>query len=193
MTKIEFKKGDPFFEPVLSFFLSYLGYHLLFVDSRPSLWSGRFRGNIVPQVKFDNEIPRVLRNREDISNIDFELDFSDPGEIVGDEIIQSTSFTTFWIQQMVGHAYEIAESTMENKFGSPMDRPKELQFFRHIRNGCFHKNQFNIRPGSISTSIATEWRGKSITDQENGQQVIMGFLGMGDPIVLLHDIQTMLN
>lgn|GEM_PF-6934347 len=190
---IKFNKGDLFFESLLAFFSSYIVYHLLFAPFPVNSHSGRLRGQVIPQIKFDTPIPGILKKRQEVTDIEFELDYTDPGPVQG-EIIKSTPLTTFWIQQMLGHSYEISKPNMEQKFGSDvMKWPPELQFFRHIRNGCFHKNIFNIKKKSISTQVMTEWRGKKIMYNDNKKQVLLTFIGIGDAIVLLYDIQELLK
>jgi hypothetical protein len=60
--------------------------------------------------------------------------------------------------------------------------PVELQFFRHLRNGCFHGNQFDIRKkgggrDAIDQDAPPKWHLYTMTDDAslNGQQVVGGF------------------
>jgi len=47
---------------------------------------------------------------------------------------------------LVGGAFERQAVNFETKYGPRGQWNPELQFFRHLRNGCFHGNHFNIEP-----------------------------------------------
>ena len=61
----------------------------------------------------------------------------------------------------------------------------EVQFFRHVRNGCAHGNRFNFD----KLKYAAKWRDKEIRWEHCGSQVIPGMITYGDPIFLVADIQ----
>lgn len=60
-----------------------------------------------------------------------------------------------------------------------------IQFFRHIRNGCAHGNHFNIKTPITEPAV---WRTKKIEDSLHGATVIPDFLGDGDALLLVKDI-----
>ena len=98
---------------------------------------------------------------------------------------------------MFGHSYESALPQIESKFGDKSKRKLQwhstMQFAYHIRNGCFHGNTFDIQTNSISTTMPTIWRGQNITYTDNGIQVIGDFMGSGDILTLLYDMQVLLT
>src|SRR5687768_3444032 len=102
MASITFNHGDLFFEPVAAFFASWIGYHMMFASRPYDVVSGRLRGHVVPQIKFDDDpISGILRRREEIARVHFLIDMTDPGEPLGEQI-KSGSLTWFWCQQMFG-------------------------------------------------------------------------------------------
>lgn len=62
----------------------------------------------------------------------------------------------------------------------------EIQFFRHIRNGCAHNNKLNF----ASIDKSAKWRDKEITDSDKGKSVFPDMLKDGDPILLVIDINN---
>ena len=96
-------------------------------------------------------------------------------------------------QQLVGHTYEtLREHGLLPRHDLPI-----AEFFRHVRNGCFHGNRFNLHPGQPKYTAV--WRGMMIDASLNGTTVFRSskgvhgfFLNYGDPIVLLHDLSAQL-
>lgn len=67
---------------------------------------------------------------------------------------------------------------------------EDVQFLRHIRNGCAHHNKFKLDKKTseeLSTKPA-KWRNKNISASLNGTPVIPNFLMDGDVPLLLYDI-----
>jgi len=95
----------------------------------------------------------------------------------------------------IGGSYEKSKPIIESKFtGDRKNNWSEiLQFFYHIRNGCFHDNKFNILPNAISTNIPTRWRGQEIDYTDNGKMVAMEYLLIADIVQLLYDVQQELK
>ena len=62
----------------------------------------------------------------------------------------------------------------------------EIQFFRHIRNGCGHNNQLNF----AAIEKPAKWRDKEITDSDKDKNVFPDMLRDGDPILLVMDINN---
>lgn len=65
-----------------------------------------------------------------------------------------------------------------------VDKNPDIQFYRHIRNGCAHDNIFNFD----ELKYPAEWRDKIITSALKGTPVIPDFIKDGDPLILLVDI-----
>ena len=62
----------------------------------------------------------------------------------------------------------------------------EIQFFRHIRNGCAHNNQLNF----AAIDKVAKWRDKEITNSDKNKNVFPDMLKDGDPILLVIDINN---
>lgn len=97
-------------------------------------------------------------------------------------------------QFLLGHCYAILDEdgSLEPHRVNPV-----VQFLRHVRNGCFHGNRFNIEDPSLKKRPWREakWRGKEITLALNGARLFRessqegnGFLNWGDPVLLLSDV-----
>lgn len=68
-----------------------------------------------------------------------------------------------------------------------------IEFFRHIRNGCFHGNRLHFVRGEPRNYA--EWRNLSITPSLQNQKIFRDslkdksyMLNFGDPLLLLHDV-----
>jgi len=75
---------------------------------------------------------------------------------------------------------------VETQNYSNISREPEVQFFRHVRNGCAHGNRFNFN----QLAQSAQWRDKEITISNNGNPVFPNVLKDGDPILLLVDINN---
>lgn len=62
----------------------------------------------------------------------------------------------------------------------------EIQFFRHIRNGCAHNNKLNF----ATIDKVAKWRDKEITNLDKNKNVFPDILKDGDPILLIIDINN---
>jgi len=67
-----------------------------------------------------------------------------------------------------------------------ISREPEIQFYRHVRNGCAHGNMFNF----TKLRYPAKWRNKEIVAANSGQSVFPDVLKDGDPIFLLVDINN---
>lgn len=195
--KIQFHKNDIFFMPVLCYFVSWISYCLIHSKNPNPNISGRLRGVVLPQLEFENaeNILNKLIAKQDVNDIEFILNMDDPGDFEGKKI-KTDWLNEYWLQQMVGHSYETSLSIIERKYSNKVERknkwPSELQFFYHLRNGCYHGNNFDIRNDNISTVFPPIWRGKEIKYTDNNQKVLFSFVGQADCITLLHDIQKLI-
>jgi hypothetical protein len=78
--------------------------------------------------------------------------------------------------------WEILKDT--NTYNTIATEP-DIQFFRHIRNGCAH-NKFNF----TDLRHPAKWRDKEINTGLIGTAVFPSFIKDGDPILLLIDINN---
>lgn len=92
-------------------------------------------------------------------------------------------------QQLVISCY----ATVEDK----NDKSPEFDFFRHLRNGCAHNNNFNFRKhkdkktGNVvydEPARPAKWNGLEITQAQQGKKVIFAFIAPGDILQLLNDM-----
>ena len=95
-------------------------------------------------------------------------------------------------QQLIGHCWEL----LRNADLVPLATEPVLEFFRHIRNGCFHGNAFHFL-GDEPRNTA-EWCGLAISANLNGHRIFRSdlneasyFLNWGDPILLLSDVSRL--
>lgn len=90
---------------------------------------------------------------------------------------------------LLGHCYSILE---EHKF-VPDHSSSILEFYRHIRNGCFHGNKFHFY--DWEPTHKAEWQGLVITKGLQNKRIFRNslkekryFLNWGDSLLLLHDV-----
>ena len=88
---------------------------------------------------------------------------------------------TLIVSGFLGSVYEILKS---NHYS---DNPI-WQFFRHVRNACFHGNQFYFMKGQPNKPAS--WRGMEIDSSLNGSTLIFDFIGIGDCFLLVADIMN---
>jgi hypothetical protein len=79
-------------------------------------------------------------------------------------------------------AWEILKDT--KTYNAIATKP-DIQFLRHVRNGCAH-NKFNF----TDLKHPAKWRDKKITMALIGTAVFPSFIKDGDPILLLIDINN---
>jgi hypothetical protein len=105
-----------------------------------------------------------------------------------------TLMVSLLAQQLVGHCYEI----MSKRPGFPSHREAGpiLEFFRHVRNACFHANRFRFDKGKGEPRFPAEWRGLTVTlELEKASPPVFQettpfgecFLGWGDALLLIAD------
>ena len=91
-------------------------------------------------------------------------------------------------QQLIGHCWEV----MQRDGVAPDHSDPVLEFYRHVRDGCFHANRFEFLPDQPSHTA--RWEGLVITDKLQGRRVFRAslqerdyFLNYGDALLLLGD------
>ncbi len=93
----------------------------------------------------------------------------------------------------IGAKFEEYKSRIEQKHGrNPRGWPPLFQFFRLLRNGCFHRNRFNIvsTTPQIDPSNPPRWHTLVMGDDGsmNGSEVVGGFLKRPHVVPFLADI-----
>jgi len=97
-------------------------------------------------------------------------------------------------QQLIGHTWEILKINGHvPAYSEPI-----FEFFRHVRNGCFHGNSFHFK-GDEPRNPA-QWRGLEVTKANQGRRIFRTdlsekeyFLNWGDPLLLLHDVSQLIS
>lgn len=79
---------------------------------------------------------------------------------------------------------------------SLLKKRNELQFLRHIRNGCAHNNRFYWGKGKEREKTIKKfpiiWRGKVLEEKMEGHEVFFQFIAPGDIFILLGDISDLI-
>ncbi len=83
----------------------------------------------------------------------------------------------------------------EESYFQPLLQNSELQFLKHLRNGCAHNNKFfwgngKQRQDTIQ-KLPVSWRGKVIKEKLEGTKLYMDFMKPGDIFFLLFDISNL--
>ena len=96
---------------------------------------------------------------------------------------------------LVGGAFERYKDYFRQKYGRDINWPPQLQFFKHLRNGCFHNNIFNIqkrRNGSnqIDPVNPPLWHIYTMASDTTitGKKVIDGFFRLPHFLPFLYDM-----
>lgn len=110
----------------------------------------------------------------------------EPGFLLSDEFLLR-------LQQIVlGHAFQSVRCSIESRFGQdPNAWPPIFNVARHLRNGAFHDNKFDIR----NTTDVT-WRTLHITRDLDGCVAFgnaTGKIGLGDIPLILADMKEELS
>lgn len=96
-------------------------------------------------------------------------------------------------QVFMGHSYHKLLPDIEAKWTKDLSKWDDLlNYARHIRNGCFHGNQFHF----FSNPKPVIWRGFEISAALEGHAVMgitKGCFGVADIIALLYDLQRLIN
>lgn len=169
----------PYVRSYASIVAAYLGWRLLKKDEFTSLLQTQEGLDTVGLAS------EVLK--QDQQQITFSFRQSVAPLIAGDsdhfEVLALTA------QQLVGHCYEILHvAKLVPIYGSAI-----IEFFRHIRNGCFHGNRLHFVRGEPRNYA--QWRNLSITPSLQNQKIFRDslkdksyMLNFGDPLLLLHDV-----
>ncbi len=112
---------------------------------------------------------------------------------VGSDLMSTIVLIT---ANLIGGAYEKSQSLMESVHTrNPSSWPPELQFFRHLRNACFHGNHFNIRrkrdgTDTIDPAAPPKWHLYTMPNDVavNGQQAVGGFFPHNQVLPFLYQI-----
>jgi len=85
---------------------------------------------------------------------------------------------------LLGSVYEVLKP--HNDFASPV-----WNFFRNIRNACFHGNRFHFQGNNPGDNAI--WRGLQLTRDLHGTPLFPNYLGCGDIFILLADIMELIG
>lgn len=107
-------------------------------------------------------------------------------------------------QVCVGSAYESVKDRLQHTYGKdPLKWEPILQYFRHLRNAASHGNKFRIdvrRQGKqvvpgIDPGNPPTWRSSVMPDDAtmNGRIAFFDFVGPGDILILLADVNAKLR
>jgi hypothetical protein len=91
-------------------------------------------------------------------------------------------------QVLLGSSYETLK---DHGAFAGKERIPEIAFFRHIRNACFHGNQFHFERDE--PRVRASWRGLTIDRSLQGTPLFWRFWKPADPLHLLADISAMLE
>ncbi len=155
---------------------------------------GRIRGFVIPQLEFNEpNFLKAIRNCKSVDSLTFKVLDEEPPPQKGQRI-SDKSINIFWLQQLIGHSYELVFDEVKKKYGNRKGGgwPPIMEFFYHLRNGCFHGNKFTIDKDSIKPNNKPVWREKEIT-VHCCQQVIGHFFERADCICFLHEVEQELN
>ena len=96
---------------------------------------------------------------------------------------------------LIGGAFERYNEHFKTKFGKDQSTwPPEVQFFRHLRNACFHGNTFNMwrwrGSDQIDPANPPKWHIYTMPEDRamNGKKAINGFFRIPHVLPLLHDM-----
>lgn len=92
-------------------------------------------------------------------------------------------------------------------YNTSINRIREFQFLRYIRNGAAHYNKFNLKytedgenkkekwkkgDWKIKEKESIEWRGKYITQELHDKKVFNDFINIGDVFMIAKDLSEKL-
>jgi hypothetical protein len=137
----------------------------------------------------------VVPTTQTVSGGEIELPEAPEGLVAVDGAVPTRLFETV-LAYLVGGSYERFNRHFQSKYGR--NWPPELQFFRHLRNGCFHRNEFRIdrRNGTeqIDPSNPPKWHTYVMPSDAamNGKKVIgeIAFFHQTHLLLLLDDMGT---
>lgn len=203
-----FEPHHPFFAEALSYATTQVcltfAHYLRSGESPPTKSFILNRGRVVDSILRNtdevllalssNNLPSLLIYDEaDASNIQ-------SGQRAPDYIVPLEAWNMI-SQVCIGSAFERVSSRIRSSYGK--DRwnwPRELEYFYHVRNGCFHGNAFNPRyrkpkKSAIDPSHPPAWRTSILVDDASikGEAVFGGILASGDVPILLGDIAELLQ
>ena len=151
-----------------------------------------------------SQIVRFIRNEVgQLGQLNFRLEPLPTSGLPIDTSNILGQLTTPWLTELscylVGGAFERYRDYFEFRYGkNKLIWNPEMQFFRHLRNGCFHGNTFNIEKfkqkgipiDQIDPSNPPRWRSYVMLSDKimNGQKAIDGFFFLPHVPAFLHDM-----
>ncbi len=203
-----FEQGHPFFAEALSYATTQVclsfAHYLRSDQCLPAKIFVANRGRIISSIlRNTDEVLVALNTKEGPSILVYdEADFSNlqSGQRPPDYRVPPDAWHLI-AQVCIGSAFERVKRAIRLQYGRDVWKwPRELEYFPHVRNGCFHGNAFDLRPwGSRKTTINPSsppcWRTSVLLDDPSVQSktVLGGVLQSGDIPILLGDIAKRLQ
>lgn len=107
------------------------------------------------------------------------------GEIIAQGLIAPKNLRTAFSEINKMFLVSVWETLKDTKTYNDIATKPDIQFLRHVRNGCAH-NKFNF----TNLKHSAKWRDKEITMGLIGTAVFPSFMKDGDPILLLIDVNN---
>ena len=203
-----FEKNHPFFAEALSYATAQVcltfSHYLRSEQRLPEKTFVANRGCIVSSIlRNTDEVLAALNEKEGPSLLIYdEADFSNlqPGQRPPDYRVSPSTWNLI-AQVCIGSAYERVKGVFRLHYGRDVWKwPRDLEYFHHVRNGCFHGNTFDLRPWrsrdtAINPSDPPCWRTSVLVDDLSVQsKLVLGeVLHSGDIPILLGDISKRLQ
>lgn len=181
-------------------------YHPLiepYANAFASIWGGIVGWRFLKPEEFDvlrfrgvnDRIALASEGLQKQANITFSLNGSIRPLVDGS--VDHIRLGSLICQQLVGHCWEILN---ENALiPCPEKAGPLLEFFRHIRNGAYHRNRFYFDNKKQAPPFPAKWRKLEITATLQGHRVFRDnlkeqdfFLNFGDPLYLLADVSKLI-
>lgn len=193
------------FDEILQVYATAAYHELVTGRAEDVLWlrDGGYRLELYDVDKFAECVrastaPRQLRVRAAFCTLPSEpgVASTEGGHLVAGSLIMTAAV------HVVGYAFESRREWLRKHFGAvlPGRWPVDMQFFRHLRNGCFHGNRCDIRPNRdgtspIDASAPPQWESFAINARESfhGKAAIGEVLPYACVIPFLHDMGNRLR
>ncbi len=169
MQHLDFPKDSPFYNMVMSFTISLLGFKSFSQPGNPMKWK-----------------PREALRLEGMVSEPLDVNFHQFYTLIQNGHLDQKQHFTNLACMLINSAYETVKERN--------DQSPEFEFFRHIRNAASHGNKFYFEKHEPKRQA--HWRGKVIDEKMKGPQnplfdvdCFFHFIAVPDAILLLKDIE----